>query len=40
VVPTRLLEHGFTFRFPVWREAAIDLYQQWKLKLDAGARAA
>ena len=25
VVPTRLLEAGFTFRFPRWRDAAIDL---------------
>jgi NAD dependent epimerase/dehydratase family enzyme len=40
VVPTRLLRHGFLFRFPTWRDAARDLYQQWKLKLDADARAA
>jgi NAD dependent epimerase/dehydratase family enzyme len=25
VVSARLLEHGFTFRFPRWREAAQDL---------------
>jgi uncharacterized protein (TIGR01777 family) len=25
VVPQRLLEHGFTFRFPSWRDAAADL---------------
>jgi uncharacterized protein (TIGR01777 family) len=40
VVPTRLLEHGFTFTFPTWREAALDLCQQWKARLDAGVRAA
>ncbi len=40
VVPSRLLEHGFTFNFPTWRDAAPDLYRQWKLKLDVGADAA
>ena len=30
VVPARLLEHGFTFRFPSWDDAAADLCQQWK----------
>jgi uncharacterized protein (TIGR01777 family) len=40
VVPARLLQYGFRFRFPTWRDAARNLYQQWKLKLDAGARAA
>ena len=39
VVPTRLIQHGFTFKFPTWRDAARDLYQQWKLRFDAGARA-
>ncbi len=39
VVPARLLQHGFAFKFPTWREAARDLYQQWQLKLEAGARA-
>lgn len=29
VVPARLLEHGFTFRFPDWREAARDLCREW-----------
>lgn len=29
VVPGRLLEHGFTFRFPLWKDAAIDLYRRW-----------
>jgi NAD dependent epimerase/dehydratase family enzyme len=37
VVPTRLLQHGFTFKFPTWREAARDLCRQWELKLDAQA---
>ena len=30
VVPGRLLEHGFTFKFPSWSEAAADLCGQWK----------
>lgn len=29
VVPRRLLEHGFSFRFPDWGDAARDLCQQW-----------
>ena len=40
VVPARLLEHGFTFAFPTWRDAALDLCQRWRARLDAGARAA
>lgn len=40
VVPRRLLEHGFTFKFPTWRDAVRDLCQQWKLTRDAGLRAA
>jgi uncharacterized protein (TIGR01777 family) len=31
VVPARLLELGFRFTFPVWRDAARDLCQQWRL---------
>jgi len=30
VVPRRLLEGGFTFKFPSWSEAAADLCDQWK----------
>jgi hypothetical protein len=30
VVPARLLERGFTFKFPVWQDAARDLFQQWR----------
>jgi len=30
VVPRRLLEHGFTFKFPSWADAAANLCQQWK----------
>lgn len=30
VVPGRLLEAGFTFRFPEWRDAARDLCETWK----------
>jgi uncharacterized protein len=28
VVPARLLEHGFTFSYPDWRDAALDLCRQ------------
>jgi len=31
VVPTRLLEHGFTFKFPAWGDAARDLCHQWEM---------
>lgn len=30
VVPGRILEEGFVFRFPTWAEAAQDLCRQWK----------
>ncbi len=30
VVPTRLLQSGFTFRFPTWPEAVRHLYSQWQ----------
>ena len=30
VVPQRLLETGFEFRFPTWPEAAQDLCRQWR----------
>lgn len=30
VVPARLLEDGFDFKFPTWEEAAVDLCTQWK----------
>jgi len=30
VVPGRLLESGFEFRFPTWAEAAADLYRRWR----------
>jgi NAD dependent epimerase/dehydratase family enzyme len=30
VVPARLLERGFAFKFPLWRHAARDLCQQWR----------
>ena len=29
VVPTRLLDSGFTFHFPTWPEAARDLCGRW-----------
>jgi uncharacterized protein (TIGR01777 family) len=30
VVPARLLERGFTFTFPLWQDAARDLFQRWQ----------
>ena len=30
VVPRRLLEAGFTFQFPFWDEAALDLCRRWR----------
>jgi hypothetical protein len=30
VVPARLLEHGFTFKCPLWQDAARDLFQHWR----------
>jgi hypothetical protein len=30
VVPGRLLDSGFTFRFPKWAEAAADLCRRWR----------
>jgi NAD dependent epimerase/dehydratase family enzyme len=29
VVPARLLEHGFTFKYPDWPAAARDLCRKW-----------
>jgi uncharacterized protein (TIGR01777 family) len=38
VVPGRLLDAGFAFRFPAWPEAARDLCRQWRgANLAAGA---
>jgi hypothetical protein len=34
VIPARLLEHGFTFRYPEWSSAARDLCGQWKSQWD------
>jgi NAD dependent epimerase/dehydratase family enzyme len=30
VVPARLLERGFTFRFPLWQDAARELVRPWQ----------
>jgi NAD dependent epimerase/dehydratase family enzyme len=30
VIPTRLLQDGFVFRFPGWSEAAQNLCRQWR----------
>jgi NAD dependent epimerase/dehydratase family enzyme len=40
VVPARLLEHGFTFRFPSWDRAARDLVHQWNAMRAAASSAA
>jgi len=32
VVPTRLLNAGFDFKFPDWAEAAQDLVTRWRLR--------
>jgi NAD dependent epimerase/dehydratase family enzyme len=39
VVPGRLLEHGFTFTYPYWWDAALDLCRQSSVTRDQ-ARAA
>jgi hypothetical protein len=39
VVPARLLERGFRFKFPMWQDAASDLVEAWQLSRRA-ARAA
>ena len=31
VVPARLLEHGFEFKYPDWQSAACDLCHQWRV---------
>lgn len=36
VVPGRLLQHGFTFRFPQWPAAALDLVQRWRAERGRG----
>jgi NAD dependent epimerase/dehydratase family enzyme len=30
VIPGRLLQSGFAFRFPAWPEAAADLCRRWR----------
>jgi uncharacterized protein len=40
VVPGRLLEQGFTFKFPSWDDAARDLCQQWTTMRAIGRQAA
>jgi NAD dependent epimerase/dehydratase family enzyme len=39
VVPARLLEHGFTFRFPHWSAAARDLCDRWRVMASGSAAA-
>jgi NAD dependent epimerase/dehydratase family enzyme len=40
VVPTRLLERGFSFKFPTFEDAAGDLWRRWKMMREAGTSAA
>jgi uncharacterized protein len=40
VVPAKLLEHGFSFTFPTWNDAARDLCDQWKRMSRAASAAA
>jgi uncharacterized protein (TIGR01777 family) len=40
VVPGRLLEHGFTFKFPAWGDASRDLCHQWNMMRAAASSAA
>jgi uncharacterized protein (TIGR01777 family) len=40
VVPGRLLDHGFRFKFPAWIDAARDLCHQWKMTRAGTTRAA
>jgi uncharacterized protein len=37
VVPQRLIDAGFTFRFPGWDEAAADLCRQWNARRGAAS---
>jgi NAD dependent epimerase/dehydratase family enzyme len=30
VIPARMMEHGFAFRFPRWEDAAADLIREWR----------
>ena len=32
VVPRRLLESGFVFRFPEWPMAAVELCREWRAR--------
>ena len=34
VVPARLLQHGFTFEYPEWRDAAQNLVERARLARD------
>ena len=38
VVPTRLLEGGFQFQFPLWKDAAFDLCRQWIFNAETQGR--
>ena len=34
IVPTRLLDAGFRFRFPHWLDSAEDLVDRWRHRFD------
>jgi len=37
--PVRLVEHGFSFRFPNWSDAARDLCDRWRVMASASSAA-
>jgi hypothetical protein len=39
VIPAKLLEHGFTFRYPNWSDAARDLCDRWRVTASGSAAA-
>ena len=39
VIPGRLMEHGFEFKYPNWSDAARDLFTQWKMARRDGSYA-
>lgn len=40
VIPRRLMEHGFEFKYPRWSDAARDLFAHWNMSTRNGSYAA
>jgi uncharacterized protein (TIGR01777 family) len=38
VVPTKLMQSGFAFEFPNWKEAAVDLCRRWREQNRSGTK--